>query len=166
MRFERLRKSNGNGGKREASFFCCILRLIRRNNQCFSYQCRQAHSPPNSNRHSKWMVLGYKGLFAVCGLCLIEKKRGLECQGPQKFHESDPQEAIADDAGETRACACPPLGHPHPGDHLTNGAFCKLLLSRKRQWQLPRINGIMSKAGDTLKKKKKNQRLELAGPSS
>lgn len=165
MRFERLRKSNGNGGKRGASFFCCILRLIHRNNQCFSYQFRQAHSPPISNRHSKWMVLGYKGLFAVCGLCLIEK-RGLECQGPQKFHESNPQEAITDDAGKTRTCARAPLSHPHPGDHLTRGAFFKLLLSRKRQWQLPQINSIMSKAGILLTKKKKNQRPELARPSS
>lgn len=61
------------------------------------------------------------------------KKRGLECQGPQKFHESDPQEANREDAGETRACARPPHGYPHPGDHLTNGAFSKLLLSWKRQ---------------------------------
>lgn len=61
------------------------------------------------------------------------RKRGLECRGPQKFHEGDPQEAIAVDAVETRACARPPLGHPHPGDHLTNGAFSKLLSSRGRQ---------------------------------
>lgn len=73
-RFERLRKSNGSGGKHRAGFFCCILRLIHRNNQCFSYQRRQTHSPPNSDRHSKWMVLGYKGLSAVCGLRLIEKE--------------------------------------------------------------------------------------------
>lgn len=61
------------------------------------------------------------------------RKIGLDCRGPQKFHEADPQGAITDDAAETRACARQPLGHPHLGDHLTNGAFSKLLSSRGRQ---------------------------------
>lgn len=150
MWLERLRKSSRNGKKWEEGFFCCILRLIHRNNQCFSYRCRQAHTPPNSKWHSKWMVLGYKGLFAVCGLCLIEKEdwEKKECQESTEMS----WERSTGSYQRRCWCACPPLGNPHPGDHLTDGAFSKLLLSRKRQWQLPRINGIMSKVGDTLKK--------------
>lgn len=46
------------------------------------------------------------------------------------FREGDPQEVTTDDAGESRACVRPPLGHPHLGDHVTNRAFWKLSLSR------------------------------------
>lgn len=67
-------------------------------------------------------------------LIMSYRKRGLERRDPEKFYESEPQEAIADDAAAAEGvCPHPPLGHPHPGDHLTNGAFSKLLLNAGRQ---------------------------------
>lgn len=68
------------------------------------------------------------------------------------FHEGDPQEVTTDDAGESRACVRPPLGHPHLGDHVTNRAFRKLSLSRgtRQRRRLSLINKAVSERGDIL----------------
>lgn len=65
--------------------------------------------------------------------------------------------------GGKRISACPPLCHPHLGDHITNRAFSERSFSRGTQWGLLAINKAVWKQRDILKK---NQRRWLAWPSS
>lgn len=64
------------------------------------------------------------------------------------FREGDLQEVTTDDAGESRACVRPPLGHPHLDDHVTNRAFWKLSLSRGTRRCLSLINKAVSERGE------------------
>lgn len=64
--------------------------------------------------------------------------------------------------GKKRISVCPPLCHPHLGDHITNRAFLKRSFSKGAQWGLSTINKQCESRGIYLK----NQREWLAWPSS
>lgn len=101
-----------------------------------------------------WQLLYKKGFKygALCEVCQFKRGLGwgrvVTSLEMRDFHEGDTQEVATDDAGESRACVRPPLGHPHLADHVTNGAFWKLSFSRGTRRRL--INKSVSERGDIL----------------
>lgn len=74
---------------------------------------------------------------------------------------------VVDDAGDwgkKRISACPPLCHPHLGDHITNRAFSKHSFSRRTQWGLLAINKAVWKQRDILKKSKALAGMAIISP--
>lgn len=60
----------------------------------------------------------------------------------------------AGDWGKKRISVCPPLCHPHLGDHITNRAFLKRFFSRGTKWGLSAINKAVWRQRVILKKSK------------